>query len=79
MIAVQRSLERRRTERLLITPAITERMIDLMQRLVLSHALQLGDALIAATALEHKLPLLTANTKHFAPIDGLNVETFVVN
>ncbi len=79
MIAVQKSLERRHTERLPITPAITERAIELMQRLVLSHGLQLGDALIAATALQHKLALLTANTKHFAPIDGLNVETFVVN
>jgi predicted nucleic acid-binding protein len=50
-----------------------------MQRLVLPHGLKLGDALIAATALEHNLPLLTSNTKHFTPIDGLSVETFVVN
>lgn len=50
-----------------------------MQRLVLSHGLQLGDALIAATALEHNLPPLTANTKHFTPIDGHSVETFAVN
>ena len=78
MIAVQKSLARRRTERLPITPAITERAIDMMQRLALSHGLQLGDALIGATALEHKLPLLTANTKHFAAIDGLIVEAFVV-
>ncbi len=79
MIAVQRSLELRHTERLPVTPAITERAIDLMHRLALSHGLQLGDALIAATALEHNLPLLTANTKHFAPIDGLSVEAFVVS
>jgi predicted nucleic acid-binding protein len=36
----------------------------------------MGDALIAATALEHGLPLLTANVKHFAPIEGLIVERF---
>jgi predicted nucleic acid-binding protein len=48
-----------------------------MQRLVLSHGLQLGDALIAATALEHNLPVLTANIKHFSPISGLSVEAFV--
>jgi predicted nucleic acid-binding protein len=77
MIAVQKSLERRQTVRLPITPAITERAVDLMQRLVLSHGLQLGDALIAATALEHNLTVLTANTKHFSPITGLSVETFV--
>jgi len=39
--------------------------------------LQLGDALIAATALEHRLAVLTANTKHFSPIDGLRIEAFV--
>lgn len=43
----------------------------------LSHGLQLGDALIAATALEYGLPVLTANTKHFGQIEGLQVEAFV--
>jgi predicted nucleic acid-binding protein len=38
--------------------------------------LQLGDALIAATALEHNLTVLTANGKHFTPVDGLQVEVF---
>jgi len=79
MIAVQKSLERRHTTQLPITPAITERAVDLMQRLVLSHGLQLGDALIAATALEHDLPVLTGNTKHFSPINGLSIEAFVAN
>jgi len=79
MIAVQKSLERRHTVRTPITPAITERAVDLMQRLVLSHGLQLGDALIAATALEHNLTVLTANTKHFSPIAGLSIEAFVVD
>lgn len=36
----------------------------------------MGDALIAATALEHRLTVLTANIKHFAAIDGLVVERF---
>ena len=30
-----------------------------------------GDLIIAATALAHKLPFITANAKHFAWIDGL--------
>ncbi|MSQ52424.1 MAG: hypothetical protein EXR28_11095 [Betaproteobacteria bacterium] len=50
-----------------------------MQRLMLSHGLQHGDALIAATAIDYKLPLLTANTKHFAPIDSLEIEAFIVD
>ena len=47
-----------------------------METFVLSHGLQLGDALIAATAIEHNLPLLTANTKHFAAIERIRIERF---
>jgi len=74
--AVQKSLELRHTERLPVTPAITERAVALMETLALSHGLQAGDALIAATAVEHNLPLLTANTKHFAAIEGIRIERF---
>ena len=74
--AVQKSLELRHTERLPVTPAITERAVALMETLALSHGLQVGDALIAATALEHNLALLTANTKHFAAIEGIRIERF---
>ena len=77
LTTVQKSLALRNTERLPVTPAITERAIVLMERLSLSHGLGMGDALIAATALEHGLPLLTGNLKHFSPIDGLRVEAFV--
>ncbi|OGA10665.1 MAG: hypothetical protein A2W68_02165 [Betaproteobacteria bacterium RIFCSPLOWO2_02_64_14] len=74
--AVQKSLELRHAERLPVTPAITERAVALMETLALSHGLQVGDALIAATALEHNLALLTANTKHFAAIEGIRIERF---
>jgi tRNA(fMet)-specific endonuclease VapC len=33
----------------------------------------ISDAIIAATALENKLTLVTGNTRHFAPIDGLEL------
>ena len=48
----------------------------LLDRHALADGLQLGDALIAATALEYGLPLLTSNIKHFSPIEGLSVERF---
>ena len=48
-----------------------------MESLTLSHGLQLGDALIAASALVHQLPVLTGNVKHFAAVEGLQVEAFV--
>ena len=76
MQAVQKSLLMRQSECLPLTPAITERAIALMESLALSHRLQLGDALIAATAIEHRLTVLTANAKHFSVIEGLSFERF---
>lgn len=40
--------------------------------------MQMGDSLIAATALEHQLPVLTGNVKHFESVDGLVVTAFRV-
>lgn len=76
LVAVQKSFEMRKAQRLPLTPAITDRAVALMEALTLSDGLQMGDALIAATALEHQLPLLTGNVKHFAPIEQLKIERF---
>jgi predicted nucleic acid-binding protein len=59
-----------------ITEPITARAVKLVERYFLSHHLQLADALIAATALEHKLILATGNTKHFKAINGLKIKSF---
>jgi predicted nucleic acid-binding protein len=77
LVAVKKMLERRAARLLPITEAITHRAADLMESLTLSHGLQMGDALIAATALDHGLPVLTANVKHFGAIEGLKVEAFL--
>jgi predicted nucleic acid-binding protein len=79
LTAVQKMLALRRANVLPLTPAITQRATELMTALALSHGLQAGDALIAATALEHQLPVLTGNAKHFAPITGLEVERFALS
>ena len=68
LIAVKKMLVRRAATLLPMSEAITQRAIALMESLTLSHGLQMGDALIAATALEHGLAVLTANVKHFAPV-----------
>lgn len=38
----------------------------------------LEDILISATAMAHRLVLVTANIKHFSKIDGLTVENWLV-
>ena len=77
LVAVKKMLQHRAATLLPVSEAITQRAIDLMEWLTLSHGLQMGDALIAATALEHGLPVLTANVKHFSAIAELKVEAFV--
>ena len=59
-----------------VNESICECAMRLIDRHALGDGLRLADALIAATALEHGLPLLTANFKHFSPVDGLTVERF---
>ena len=59
-----------------MTPEITERAMDLIDGYALSNGLQLGDALIAATALELRIPLLSGNVKHFAKLPHLQLEPF---
>lgn len=59
-----------------LTPSITDRAIALIDGHALANGLQLGDALIAATAVEHGLTLLTGNRKHFAKLPGLTLDVF---
>ncbi|MBK6974920.1 MAG: type II toxin-antitoxin system VapC family toxin [Sterolibacteriaceae bacterium] len=59
-----------------ITEAISGRAVALVETHFLGGGLRMADALIAATAIEHRLALASANVKHFAPIAGLEVEQF---
>ena len=76
LAAIQKMLALRKADVLPLTPAITQRAVSLMEILALSHGLQIADALIAATAIEHNLTLLTGNIKHFRSVEGLQIEHF---
>jgi predicted nucleic acid-binding protein len=58
---------------LLVNESISDTAYDLIQTFTLSHGLMIPDALIAATALESGLTLLTKNTRHFQMIPKLEV------
>ena len=74
--ALQKAFQSSASDVLPITQSISDAACRLVEKYSLSHSVHQADALIAATALEHKLPLLSGNGKHFAAIDGLELRTF---
>jgi predicted nucleic acid-binding protein len=57
-----------------INSRIGERAYNLLKTYAKSHGLRTFDSLIAATALEAGLTLVSKNRKHFAMIEGISLE-----
>ena len=59
-----------------IDEIISNKAMFYMEQHFHSNALRLADALIAATAVAHGQPLLTANVKHYRVVKDLEIERF---
>ena len=59
-----------------LTEAIGHRALVYIEEYTLAHGLRAGDAMIAATAVESDLTLVSSNTKHFKPIRELKLKVF---
>lgn len=59
-----------------LTENIGKRAAIYVEEYSLSHSVRAGDAIIAATAIENNLTLITANSKHFNPIKELSLHIF---
>lgn len=55
---------------------ISNRATFLVEEYALSHSMQMADALIAATALSLGTTLITANDRHYRPVEGLDLRIF---
>lgn len=62
-----------------VNEAISLSAVALVKQYGLSHHMQMADALIAATATHHNLPLLSANQKHYRFIDNLILLPFILH
>ena len=56
-----------------LSASISRRGLELLQQYRLSHGLLIPDGLIAATALETAIPLISKNQKDYRFIDGLQL------
>ena len=59
-----------------INEEISIKAMFFVEQYFLSHSLQLADALVGATSMVYGLPLLTANTKHYAVIKNIILKKF---
>ena len=57
-----------------INDEIGRRAYELLKAYAKSHGLHVFDSLIAATAIENGLTLVTLNRKHYHMIDGLRIQ-----
>jgi len=59
-----------------LTEDIGHRALIYLEQYTLSHGLRAGDAIIAATASENNMVLISGNAKHFSPVKELNLKVF---
>ena len=74
--SIDKTLKEMNVKRLPIEKRISETAVSLVRTYFHSHSMQLADALIGATALEHNLELVSGNAKHFMVIEDLTVHKF---
>lgn len=59
-----------------LTERIGHRALIYLEEYTLSHGLKAGDAIVAATAVENNLTLVSSNAKHFKAIQELKLKIF---
>ena len=59
-----------------INEEISTKAMFYVEQYYLSHSIQLADALIAATAVSHGLPITTGNYKHYKIIKEIQINKF---
>ena len=58
---------------------ISTKAMFYVEQYALSHAMELADALIGASAVVRQLPLLTGNEKHYRHLPGIAIQRFLPN
>ena len=76
MRSLRRFITQRGIEIVHVNEEVSQKALNYMEEYSLSHNLRMADAMIAATVLILGATLLTANSKHYAPIKGIQIKRF---
>jgi len=76
LTALRKALKAWDTKIIYITEEISSKAMFYVEQHYLSHAIQLADALIGATAISCGLPLLTGNDKHYRIVKEIELIKF---
>ena len=72
----QKTLHQWNTKTIYMSEEISAKALFYVEEYFLSHSMQLADALIASTATNYGLKLITANDKHYRVIKELEIDIF---
>ena len=76
LICLRQALRGWNTEVLYLSEEISAKAMFYVEQHFLSHSLELADALIAATAITHGVPLLTGNDRHYQVLSDLEIRKY---
>ena len=72
----RRALHSWKVELIYLTEEISAKAMFYVEQHFLSHSLEMADALIAASAISHGIPLLTGNDRHYKVLSDLDLCRF---
>ena len=76
LLAYQQTLRLWKTEILHVDASISAKAVFFVEQYYMSHALQVADALIGATAMARGSAILTANDKHYKVLKDIQIVKF---
>jgi len=76
LTSLRKALHGWNTKILYLSEEISAKAMFFVEQNFLSHSIHLADALIAATAITHGLPILTGNDKHYKFMGDVKINKF---
>jgi predicted nucleic acid-binding protein len=74
--ALQKTLKQWNVKTIFVSEEISAKALFYVEEYFLSHSMALADALIASTATQYGMKLITANDKHYKIIKELDLKVF---